>query len=354
MNADWQDGVYALSDLVAPSRWQGLQDHFAEVLGIGLRTISPDKTLLVNPSWPTGLDTDRLTEAFKLGEELDELFPPGRMPQDLTTISRPLGISFTALPLRATADRIVAYIIIGPVVLGKREDAEEFRERASRLGLDPKALWPLWMTIKLSSFSSMRLVLRLLEDVGNTLLEMAYQARALSAIIPEVPHVDQALLDYYRERLFQSLLDAATAATKAEGGSVMVYDAKQKALRIAAAHGLSEDVVADTRLQPGEGIAGLAASRREALLIDEHTVDGDVKRRMTRSELVSSLVAPLVPDLAQEPIGVVNLRTSNPQQRFTHEHLQLLRQLMNLAGVALGGFQLSAGQAPPPSTSPSP
>jgi len=330
--------------VLSSERWQRLQDHFARVLGIGLRTSTREKTLLCNPSWPSGFDSLLTTSLLALGEELDELLPLGVDPlRDIRTATTPLGVSFAAIPLRVAAEEVVAYFIVGPVILGKRDTSEEFRRRVTSAEEHPERLWSLLLTIRLYSFSGIRSVLRLLEEVGNALLELAEQARTLQLMIPEVPKIEQSMRDYYLERLLQSLLDVAASATDAEGGSVMLYDAKREALQIRAARGLPDDVIATTRLEPGEGLAGIAVADRVLLVLDEGTEDERLKARMTRTDLVSSLVAPIVPEASAEPIGVLNLRTTNPERRFSQEQIEIIRRLIHLASIALVGLQ-GAGQ----------
>jgi|GEM_PF-1793425 len=350
MDADWRGVTPSLPELVSPERWQRLQDHFADVLGIGLRTFSPDRRLLVNPSWPSGLDAQKLTTLLNLGEELEELMPQDALPQETTTILRPMGISFSACPIRATVDCATGYLVVGPVVLGRRESAEQLRNPAAEAGLDLNVLWPLMLTIKLYSFGSMRSVLRLLEEVGNTLLELSYQAKTLKTILPDVPRVDHAVAEYYTDRLSQSLLEVATAATNADGGSVMLMNPQQGTLEITAAQGLSREIIAGTKQRPDEGIAGRAMAEQQILLVDERAPDERLRGLMKRPELTSSLVAPLVSDLGRAPVGVLNLRTSHPQRRFTPDQIELLRRLLTLAGVALGSLQLAFGPRSSPSS----
>lgn len=341
------EGAPGFLDFVPPDRWQRLQDHFAEVLGVGLRTVDVSRTLLTNPSWPFGLYADRIVDAFRLGQELEELFPANGAPQEPTTITQPTGVSFSAMPLVAPDRRVAAYFVVGPVVLGRREEEGAFRERMTALGRDPEALWSWLLTIRLYSFGAFKSVLGLLEDVGNLFIAMAYQGQALQAMAS--PVVDPAMMEYHTNRLFESLLDAARAATSAEGGSVMVYDASQQAFKIRASQGLSDTIVASTRMRSGEGIAGMAVKRNTILLVDDKTSDDALRLRMQRKHLSSSLVAPLNSDEAiADPIGVLSLRTSNTSRPFTQEHVDLLRRLMNLAGVALATmrFAFSSGRKP--------
>ena len=346
---DGSPGARGLA-LLSSERWQRLQDHFAQVLGIGLRTLDRHHAFLSHPSWPSGLDPIAMAPRLNLGDELEELLPAGVDPlRQIRTVTTPVGVSFAAIPLRVTPDEVIAYCIVGPVVLGKRETDEAVRRRLAELRVDPDAAHALLLTIRLYSFSGIRSVLRLLEDVGNTLLELAEQTHTLYAMIPEAPKIEQRVNEYYLERLLQSLLDAAASATEAEGGSIMVYDAKREALQIRAARGLSDEVIATTRIERGQGLAGIALADRTLLVLDEQTEDERLRGRMTRTDLVSSLVAPLVPDAAAEPIGVLSLRTTNPERRFREEQIEILRRLIHLASVALAGLHATS---PRPSSPP--
>jgi GAF domain-containing protein len=343
--------VLGLLDLVEASRWQRVQDHFAGVLGIAIRTISPSRELLVNPSWPSGLDVERAVTALKIGDELDELFPSGQgLPQETSSYTNALGVTYASVPIHAAPDQVVGYFVVGPVVVGPREDELQFRQRISAMAMDAQVLWSLLLSLKLHTFASIRSVLNLIGEVGSSLAQLAYQAKQLPELVPVGSVVDQAVVSYYTDRVLHSLLEAAMLATRAEGGSVMLFDAGSDALRIKAAHGLSEEVVAGTTIRRGEGIAGLAVTQRAVLVLDDQTPDARLRQRMGRSELAASLVAPLLLDSDKEAIGVLNLRTANPQRRFLPEHVELLRRLLDLAGAALISLRaaFTASRAPLP------
>lgn len=336
-----------LLDLVEPSRWQRLQEHFARVLGVPIRTLTPSRQLLVEPSWPAGLVAEQVIRLFAVGEELEQLLPANRAPQETSSVTTPLGVTYAVVPIRATAEEVIAYFVVGPVMVGPREDELQFRQRANAIGLNASALWPLMLSLKLYTFAGIRAALNLMEEVGTALAQLAYQARQLAAILPSSGAVDDAVVAYHTDRILSSLLEAATLATKAEGGSVMVFDRASNALQIRAAQGLSDTVVASTRVRRGEGLAGLAMTERSILLLDEHTANERLRARMLRHDIASALIAPLVADRQPEPLGILNLRTSNAQRRFTQEHVELLRRLLDLAGVALGSLRLALS---PPSS----
>ena len=338
----YESPEYRLLEVVETDHWQRMQDHFSEVLGVTIRTVSPKRELLVTPSWPPGLSAEQTIRWLKIGEELESLIPLKQPPQDPSSLTTTLGITYAIVPVRFTVDSIVGYFVVGPVMVGPREDEVQFRQRISAMGLDATALWTLLLSLKSYTFSGIRSVMSLMEEVGTSLAQLCYQTKKLSTIVPiTTSRLDRIMVGHYTDRIMRSLLEAATLATRAEGGSVMTYDVNNDDLRIKAADGLSDEVIANTRLKRGEGIAGLAATERSIFLVDDQTRDSRIKNRMARPQLVSSLVASVVPEATQNPIGVLNLRTANPQGRFTGEHVELVRRLLDLAGVALGSLQTS-------------
>ena len=64
---------------------------------------------------------------------------------------------------------------------------------------------------------------------------------------------------------------------------------------------------------------------------------------MRRPELVSSLVAPFLPEPTGRPLGVINLRTTDLQCRFIPEDLEILRKLTQLTQTAFAAFKLVTG-----------
>ena len=324
------------------ARWQRFQDQFAHVLGFGLRTIGPDRALLTDPSWPSWLDPVRVAGLFRLGEELESLLPSDALPQDIRFVSRPVGVSFAAIPLRDVEERVTACLVAGPVILGRRENLDGFKDRMRALGLDPEPLWPILLTLRLYSFAGLRSALQLVEEVGALLIELA----ALSQH-PSLSRIDERLAKDYTDRLLRALLDAATAATEADGGSIMVYDQAKQAFQITVAEGLGQDVVSSVR--PGEGLAEIAAAERAILLLDDQTQDERLRSRMMRRELASSLVGPVLAGSTQELLGVLNLRTADPRRCFKRGHVEVLRRLLHLAGVALSSLQYTGRSQARPS-----
>ncbi len=329
----------ALTACVEPDRWQRLQDHFAAVLGIPLRTVDAAHRLLVTASWPSGLPADRLVEALRIGEELDALIPPAAPPRDTVSHATALGVTYAMVPVRAAGERPLAYVVAGPLIVGPREQEMVFRRRIAAQGGDASTLWGFLLTLRVYTYAGLRSVLVLLEDVTSALVQYASQAQALSSMVSVPGRADQVLVRYYTDRILHALLEAAITTTRAEGGSVLTLDPQREVLEIKAAQGLHGTVVGGTRLAPGEGIAGLVLQEREIRVLDDATTDARYRSRMTRPELVSSLVAPLIPETGRRPIGVLCLRASQPGRRFTSEHVEAVNKLLTLADTALSGLR---------------
>jgi len=329
-----------LLESIEPDRWQRLQEHLTGVLGVPLRTVSPSHDLLVAPSWPTGLSPEIVIDLLKVGEELDALLPHDHLPLDTSSLTTLLGVTYAVVPIHRNIEEIAAYFVVGPMIVGPRENEMQFRERVSAQHLDPQALWPVLVSLKLFTFVGIRSVLNLVEDVGTSLMQLAAEAKQMSVEIPVLRLAPQPV-EYYTQRVFQALLEAATRATHADGGSVMSYDADGQTLMIQAAQGLEREIVQNTRLHSGEGIASLAAQRQSILLIDEQIQDEEIRNRMQHPEIYSSLIAPLITQAnGRKPIGVLNLRSQDSKRRFTQEDIPLLRSLLDLASTALNGLKV--------------
>lgn len=331
----------ALLELIDMERWQRLQDHFSRVLGVAIRTITPSNALLTNPSWPASVDADRVISVLRIGEELAALLPEEAPPQEVSSLTTALGVTYALVPVRATAEQIVGYFVVGPMVVGPREEEGRFRQRVQSLGQDAQALWPILLALKVYTFAGIRSALTLLEEVGTSIAQLAYQGRQLTSFLPSTTKIGRSVVAYHTDRILYSLLEAAVGVTKADGGSVMMYDPQERAWKVTAAHGLSNEVIATTRAKPGEGLAGLAVERRSILLVDDRAEDPRILERMQRRGVTSSLVAPLTSDSPEDPVGVLNLRTTSPEKRFTKEHAEMLRQLLGLAGAALSSLRFS-------------
>jgi putative nucleotidyltransferase with HDIG domain len=134
------------------------------------------------------------------------------------------------------------------------------------------------------------------------------------------------------EDMLSSIFNNATSALEAESGSLMLFDPEEKILTIEKAHGLDEDVIRNTRIELGEGIAGLVAQSGEPLIIHREADSLQVKGRKKYRE-VNSICVPL--KTKNGIIGIINLNRNADDGQFKENHLKLLSTMANEAASVI-------------------
>ncbi len=331
-----KNGGLSLSGLVDINKWQQIQDYFSEVIGAGLRTLDREGRSLTKPSGtphfcsevmmnsPLGLRRCRNCRPLPLpgpgtGKKVSFSFPCPAGPQNFV------------VPVIVKGSKTVAYIIVGPVLFGKREEMEKCEEAARDLEINKEHLLDALREIKTFTFRGIQSAVGLLEEVGNYICRLSYEKLDLGIRTLESSFTDLGIgLSASLDDLLRALLDVTLKTMKAEMGSIMLLDQKSGELFIKIARGLKEEIIENVRIKVGEGIAGLVARDRHGLLVNEEVKDPEVKGFLKRPEIQSALVAPL--EINNEFIGILNVSTAEPDNGFTRDSLNLITQLVNRAG----------------------
>ncbi len=119
------------------------------------------------------------------------------------------------------------------------------------------------------------------------------------------------------------LCDAATA-------SVMLLEATTERLVIVQSHGLPADVVKETSIASGEGIAGWVLATGQPLLIED--LPARQQRGIRRHGVRSAVSVPIGDD--DGILGVLNVGSKSFPSRFTDSHLRALETLGKQTAVA--------------------
>lgn len=152
-------------------------------------------------------------------------------------------------------------------------------------------------------------------------------------LLYEIGKVVNSTLDL--NEILQSIIKMTTNIFKAEAASIMLFD-KDGELRIAAAQGLSCEIIKNTRIRSGEGIAGWVAQTKEPLLLDGKVEDSRFKSLVDRKDDVkSSLCVPLIHKDKERIIGVLMLRNPTSAPSFTTDHLWFLSAIADQVAIAL-------------------
>ncbi len=337
---------YNFFDIIEIEKWQQIQNRFARVLGVTIQTVDWDGRPFSKINTPSYFCSEVMTRS-KAGMELCEewmkrLIFDVRKDRDKNEYCCLPGIYIYGIPLKVEEEDL-AYLVIGPVVLGRRRNGREYRKTAEELGIPLERFIDGLRFVKSFTFIGMKSILELFQDVTNHIIQLSYQRKRLVEKYGVLREVDRVIKDVYSsvyfDELLGTLLDSALHTTKADTGSIMLLDPDSEELSIKFSQGLREEVVKNTRVELGKGISGIVAEERKPILIDDSIEDARIRRLLKRPQLKSAIVFPL--QIRNRVIGVVNVSTMKEDRRFTQESVDLLGQLVRLSGVALSTFPLS-------------
>jgi signal transduction histidine kinase len=169
----------------------------------------------------------------------------------------------------------------------------------------------------------------------------------LKARLP-ILEVSRALMSEVNlERLVRLVLETVQKTLGSEWVSLMLLDEERQELSISAALGLPDEVVTTTRVKVGEGLAGLAAQRREPILVSEQ-VENDPATQARSPELVegsllrrivgSAICVPLM--VKDRVLGVLNASRPLGIAPFRQDDADLLSIMGEQIAVAIDNARL--------------
>jgi len=320
----------SLREIIDVSEWQKIHDKFSEITDVFLRTFDSRSKLVLHSSKKPrlcGILSKDFTLAAKICAGCLPTFLGGRgvVDRNLSFQCEP-GLHNFVIPLRIE-QRVLGYIVVGPVILVARKPKERYRHCAQECEVDLDEFWSALSEIKVISFRGAQSLVELIKDVSEYSLRLSYQNLAKKKQITVADTVTVG-------KLMDALLDVAFQVTGADVGSIMLLNADKDELGIRASRGLSEDVVRNSRVRLGDGISGRAAAAGEPLLVDDNTRDNRIKQHLNRPQISSAMVVPI--KVQNKVWGVMNLGALRSSDiSFKQENVQLVNRLVDLATVAL-------------------
>jgi sigma-B regulation protein RsbU (phosphoserine phosphatase) len=116
---------------------------------------------------------------------------------------------------------------------------------------------------------------------------------------------------------------------------ILLLNEKTQELRFRFQVGYAREIAERMRIKVGEGVTGIAAQRREAILVDDVTKD---PRYISAAHNVrSELAVPLI--IKNRLIGVIDIESPQPNH-FTEEHKRLLTLIASRMAVGIENAQL--------------
>jgi len=329
-----------LPKLVDIEDWRKIQHYFSDVLGVTLRTIDINGKLLARTGSCSELCTELLKECYDSGfcknciikkSPLKEKIGIGKQ----INLKCSVGLDLFVVPIKAFRDKIVAYVIIGPLILNKRKDKSAYAEYAKKSGIKLEHLMDTLISINVFSYSKVYSIVKLLESTFSHMTQTGYHKKRLGEIAPKVREIDPLFMRYYEEKVFNSFLKTCMIALDADSGSVMTLDKNTDTLHIKVASKIDQNIIDHTNIKLGEGIAGLAAANAEPIILPKDEKKDGLASKMKRRHIKSAMIMPFNKLDDMEVYGVLNLNIIRKNREFSEKDIAFTKELTSLASIAL-------------------
>ena len=323
----------SLKDLLDIQKWQEIQDDFSDITGICLRIVSPEGNLIASSCEKATLCTEVLrnspTKNRLCGTCLPTFLSGKAVVDKNLSFYCDAGMYNFISPLIAHHDKILGYLIMGPVILVMRQPKEAYETIAHEFSVELEDLWNALLEIKAISFHYAQSLMKVIQNVAEYMLQSSSRGKE-ETHAPLTANTKEALT-----KRFEAFLDVAFELSKADIGSVMSLPNAAKELTIEAAKGIPDAIVRNTRVTLGNGIAGLAAEEGRSLLLDNTAADNRLLHYFKRPHLNSSMVIPFKTEEGRV-LGVLNVGALNTSQvHFNKNTLQMMDTFARLAAVSM-------------------
>lgn len=141
------------------------------------------------------------------------------------------------------------------------------------------------------------------------------------------------------EEVLRTIVDSISRTLDIEICSILLLDKETNQLVIKSACGLPQEIIAQTKLKPDEGISGWVIQHKEPLLVEDIEIDPRFATDSHEKYYTHSFIS--VPLMAKkEIIGVVNVNNKRTKEIFTKDDLRFVRGVANEATIAIENARL--------------
>ncbi len=334
--------------LLNKENWIDILQHFIEVLRINIFIASCNGKIIL-PALKRRY-AEEILENKGMGFDLNNTDRPNFLHKfekhgRYLEYCHQFNLHSFAVPMIVEDEKIIAYMIVGPVALNKRLDPDQYQIISQKFNLNQSNLVDIINEIRVVSFVTIKSILDLLFEVSRYVIQLNSQDQKLHKMSSnkEVfsPKISEAAQDIYSsiclDELLVTLLDVALSMTKAECGSIMILDAKKNILTIKVSKGINEKWAQSVHMKIGDGIAGLAVKENTPFVISGNQTDNRIRHLLKRPEIKHALVIPLFTE--NNVFGVLNVHTKLEANAMTDESLHVVQNLSKLTSAALSSIQ---------------
>jgi len=146
------------------------------------------------------------------------------------------------------------------------------------------------------------------------------------------------------QRALEATVDLVRAVLEAESCSIMLLDQQSEELQMAVSTNIERKVWPKIKTRVGEGFAGkVAVSGRPLLVLDASETYHPEQERRRRYKSGSFMCAPM--KVKGRTIGVINVTDRKGEGPFSHEQLDVVVSLGNMAALAIENARLLTATA---------
>lgn len=177
---------------------------------------------------------------------------------------------------------------------------------------------------------------KLAEDLGSHIQILAER----NAQLGRLKQLSESLINQVDLKPALDLaLEMATDVIGARTASIMLLDPSGSELTISAASGLRKDIIENTRVKVGDGLAGLVAKEGEAIVINSDSLSAKLAPLAQRTHKIkSAIIAPIKID--GEIRGVINVSDKRNAEKWGEEDLAAVSTLATQAAMVLRKIEL--------------
>ena len=239
------------------------------------------------------------------------------------------GFHSFAIPVAIQDMAPIGYLIVGPVILNKQLELAKYETITDELHINFSDFLECLNEVRVISVNSLKSTLDLLFELSQYALKMQTTEPP-----QEVIKSDQT---QFTQSVFKNLLDLSMALTQAECGSIMLLNNITNELTILASKGVDLQKIQSIPMKLGEGIAGLAAQKRESFVINEEHSSNRIRHLLKKPELKCAVVLPIIKN-NNEVLGVMNISTHQGSSRLATHAQEMLQSLMEITSGTLSSF----------------
>ena len=166
----------------------------------------------------------------------------------------------------------------------------------------------------------------------TALTEQDFQSK-VDPLLLEVADVVNTTLDL--DTTLRRVAELVRKVIDYEIFAILLLNEKTQELRFRFQVGYAREVAERTRIKVGEGVTGIAAQRREPILVDD--VTSDPRYISVIPSVRSELAVPLI--VKNRLIGVIDIESPQPNH-FTEEHKRLLMLIGSRMAVGIENARL--------------